>query len=269
MKTAKGNKERFEGKGCGAWLVALYLFSFALFLFPIAGCGGGKAAVQKGKDAQAHYKLGVSYLNEGNMPAAMVELQKALEIDPEEKNAYYTLGIIYDAQEKHAEALESFGKALQIDPQFAEAHNARGMTLAKLRRWDEAVEAFRTALANRFYAAPHFAYYNMGLAYFNKRDLPRALDHFREALRIQPSFDQARYWLGVTLLESGRTPEAVRELGEAARLSPAPEAFLTLGVALLRENRREEAIRAFRRVGELAPGSDLAKSAQQYLDLLK
>ncbi len=233
------------------------------------GCGGGKATAQKGKDAQAHYKLGVSYLNEGNIPAAMVELQKALEIDPEEKNAHYTLGIIYDAQEKHAEALEFFEKALKIDTQFADAHNARGMTLAKLRRWDEAIESFRTAVADRFYAAPHFAYSNIGFAYYEKRELERALENFREALRIQPAFDRARYGMGITLLDLGRTAEASRELGEAVRLNPAPNWYLMLGIVLLKENRREEAIRAFKKVGELAPGSELAKNAQQYLDMLK
>jgi len=44
--------------------------------------------------------------------------------------------------------------------------------------------------------------------------------HYREALRLNPSYAEAHYNLGYTLLQAGRKDEAVTHLRESLRLKP-------------------------------------------------
>ncbi len=48
---------------------------------------------------------------------AILELNKAIELDPEDASLYYTLGDIYEQIGKDKESVEAFVKALQIDPE--------------------------------------------------------------------------------------------------------------------------------------------------------
>lgn len=48
---------------------------------------------------------------------AILELNKAIELDPEDASLYYTLGDIYEQLGKDKESVEAFVKALQLDPE--------------------------------------------------------------------------------------------------------------------------------------------------------
>lgn len=90
------------------------------------------------------------------------------------------------------------------------------------------------------------AHVNLGVI---ERDRPgadysRALEHFREALRLQPALPEAHYDLGVTLQRTNRASEAVAEFREALRLSPTPipEAHARLCQILREAGRPDEAL---------------------------
>lgn len=48
---------------------------------------------------------------------AVLELNKAIELDPEDASLYYTLGDLYEQLGRDKEAVEAFVKALQLDPE--------------------------------------------------------------------------------------------------------------------------------------------------------
>ncbi len=62
--------------------------------------------------------------------------------------------------------------------------------------------------------------YNMGVAYLDQEDYPRAVEAFEEALRLAPEFVDARYNLGLSLLKLGRPDQAVEQLDEVSRQRP-------------------------------------------------
>lgn len=70
-------------------------------------------------------------------------------------------------------------------------------------------ERFRAAMA--FHPTPEFA--------------SKALPLLREAVRFDPTHDQAQFWLGVALLQSDQAQAAVLPLEEAVRLGPADSAY--------------------------------------------
>jgi len=52
-------------------------------------------------------------------------------------------------------------------------------------------------------------------------NLPKALFHYSEAVRLRPDYAQAHNGIGVVLANQGRTDEAIRHFSEALRLDPS------------------------------------------------
>ena len=77
--------------------------------------------------ANAHFQMGVSYVNDNNIQPAFVEFQKALELNPNDKEAHNAIGVIYLKKlEDNANAIKHFQKALKIDRNLSEAANNLG-----------------------------------------------------------------------------------------------------------------------------------------------
>jgi tetratricopeptide (TPR) repeat protein len=68
----------------------------------------------------------------------------------------------------------------------------------------------------------------------------------------------------------GKIEEAIKSYKKAIGLFPGfLDANYNLGLALARQKDTEGALKAFERVVELAPESDKARSAREYMDLIK
>jgi protein O-mannosyl-transferase len=126
---------------------------------------------------------------------------------------------------------------------------------------------------------------NLGLALASAGRLPDAIDHFNQAVQLNPSYAEAQNNLGLALAGTGQLPEAVAHYEKALQLKPAyPEAHSNLGVALADLGRYDEAIRHFAAALKLNPGyadarNDLAvtlasvgrtaEAVDQYREVLK
>jgi tetratricopeptide (TPR) repeat protein len=74
-------------------------------------------------------------------------------------------------------------------------------------------------------------------------NIDKALEHSRQALRMNPDFAMMRHSLGLLLVRSGRADEALPELREAVRLEPGVSRFIyVLAVALNSMGEPDEAI---------------------------
>lgn len=245
-----------------------YILNFAFFI--VLGCASSEPTVEMIQKAQAHYKIGVSYLNEGKIQQAFVEFQKAIELDPRNKDAQHGLGLIYDSQGKFQMAIDSYKKAILIDPNFSEAHNNLGVVYGKLKRWDEAIEEYKEAIKNPLYQTPQWAYNNRGFALYSKGDILQAVDAFKEALIVYPNFDLARYNLGRAYMSLGKMKEAIAEFEKAIKINPRYlDAYYELALTYVKVGDKEKAISHFGKVIEISPDSELASSSKRYMDLLK
>lgn len=94
--------------------------------------------------------------------------------------------------------------------------------------------------------------------------LDEAIEHFREAARLQPNFAYMHYNLGAALLKRGETSEAINCFREAVRLNPGfARAHYTWGLALKEQGRPEEASKHFEVATDLDPAlSDAPRRIQ-------
>jgi tetratricopeptide (TPR) repeat protein len=90
-------------------------------------------------------------------------------------------------------------------------------------------------------------FYQQGVTFYQRKDLPGAEAAFRQALQRDPNIGLARNYLGNILMEQNRLDLAVQEYGEAVRLIPNfGEAYYNLGLALQKQGQNEAAITAYR-----------------------
>ncbi len=175
------------------------------------------------KEAEAHYRLGISSMKEGKLQNAFVELQKAIGLNPADKRAHYALGLIYQEFGEYEKAENSLRRAIEIDPQYSEAFNSLGVLYMKTGRWKEAEEAFKKALQNPLYMSPEKALTNLAMLYYRLNKLSLAEVYFKKALRRVPDFPRAYYGLALCYNAMGRYGDAAEALQKGMKVDPRIE----------------------------------------------
>ena len=125
------------------------------------------------------------------------ELDEAAQLYLRSLEAYPTaeahtfLGWTYSFQGRLDEAIEECKKAIAVDPSFGNPYNDIGAYLIQMGRYDEAIPWLERATQASRYEAPHFPRFNLGRAYVAKEMYSKALEEFREALRLNPGYAAA------------------------------------------------------------------------------
>ncbi len=102
----------------------------------------------------AYMNIGTAYGALGSHELALLNLEKALTLEPESAVAHFNLAVAYHGSGAFEAALRHYTEAVRINPLLADAHNNAGLVLASLGRNDEAFSHFEAALridpANRY-----------------------------------------------------------------------------------------------------------------------
>ena len=171
--------------------------------------------------ATAHYKIGLSYYNEGKFQQAYIEFQNALEINPKDKEALNLIGILQLIQfEDFEKAIEYFKRALKVDKNFSEASNNLGIAYERIGKTDEAIASYQKAIANPMYPNPEKAYNNLGRIYYRAGQYDKAIDSFIASLRRVNDYYPSFYYLALCYNAKGHYGDAATALMRAIELDP-------------------------------------------------
>ena len=159
-----------------------------------------KVWASKSPEAYNAFLLGQHLLKQrtkGDIEGAVVNFEKALQLDPDYAPAHAGLGLAYrlllasrqtygtlTLDEMVSKALPHLERALELDPELPEALGAMGLIFEAQHRYDESVEYYERALA------------------------------------INPSLTDVRNWYASDLSRLGRENDAYRELEKAYELDP-------------------------------------------------
>jgi tetratricopeptide (TPR) repeat protein len=114
-------------------------------------------------------------------------INKAIELNPEEKNQYHLRGQAYLHLGENDKALIDFQKEIEINPNYASYHEM-GIIYTRTGDLEKADEFLSKAIKIKIFKG---AYYNRGIVY-EKMGYPRkALEDFNKELEINPSFQEA------------------------------------------------------------------------------
>jgi len=160
----------------------------------------------------AYYRLGYAAYQREDYDDCIQYLQKALEIDPKMIEAHYWLGRVFYEIGRLNNSLFSWQKALELDPYYPRAqyfyakvensikygkeaysHYEAGYNLYEQRLFEEAIYQYRQAVRSN----PNFslAYYWLGRIYFERGNYQEAASNWKEVLRLEPENTKAEYWL--------------------------------------------------------------------------
>jgi tetratricopeptide (TPR) repeat protein len=158
------------------------LLVLVLLIGWLPGCATSEESVQKSK---GYYQEGIASLDH-DQQKAFVSFQKAVKLNPSNKEARYGLGHILALQGKLPQAEEEFRAATQLDENYSEAYTYLGQVLEKQERWPEAIAAYRQALTNPLYATPDLARFHLGLSLAHEGDYQGAMEALEDALMVNP-----------------------------------------------------------------------------------
>ncbi len=98
------------------------------------------------------------------------------------------------------------------------------------------------------------AHFNLGFSYRDLGDNEKAIESFKEAIRIRPDYAKAHYNLGTAYRELGRHQEAIEAYKQALRIEPdVADVHCGLGIAYGKLGRYQEAIEAYKQAIIIEP----------------
>src|SRR4030095_312187 len=172
---------------------------------------------------EAHYVLGVIFLQQSKPAEAVPALKAAVEAKPDYSEALYALGTVLQQQGDLEGAITSFRTALKYTPNAAEIHNTLGSALSRKGDKDAArVEFQEAARLNKLKSnmqASAFAL-NTGLALLKEGKIDAAIERLEAAVGLDPTNAQTHYSLAKAYRLKGRTTEAQAAYTKAKSLDP-------------------------------------------------
>jgi protein O-GlcNAc transferase len=216
--------------------------------------------------AAAHTAYGAVLLAEGQLPAAVTQLEAARSLDPDDVRAAINLGVAYRRLNQNEKSVQAFSsvasrpgaelsaseavlyagalaatsdaaraqtvieQALERNPKTAELQDASGALLAQAGSYPAAQEAFGRAISLDANLASAHTHLGSLLLILNQPQ--QAITEFRTAEHLGDASPALLLGLGKALTALGQDSEAVIELRKAVAASPAADAKYALALAL-------------------------------------
>lgn len=169
-----------------------------------------------GDSPELSVMLGQAHAQQGDYPAAIAALTRALRAKPDVAEANATLGVIYLRQGKLEEAEAALRAEVKAHPEDVSAQQNLAIVLDSLQRRAEAIELLRRMLASRPDLAD--ARYLLGKALLAEGAPAEALQHLEGAALASPNDPNVRYQLGQAYQKLGKPDLAEREFEAFRRL---------------------------------------------------
>jgi tetratricopeptide (TPR) repeat protein len=137
-----------------------------------------------------YYLLGFGYYHKDENSIAEAHLRKAMELNPIQSEYYGMLSMVLVEEKQFESALEMANQGLGFDGNNITCLNARSVALNKLKRIDESFQTMDRTLEKDPENEVTHTIVGWNLLEFGHHK--KALEHFKEALRINPDYETAR-----------------------------------------------------------------------------
>ena len=207
-----------------------------------------------GESATTYANLGETHEEAGDLDKATWCYEQALSTRPEIRSGPYQPGE-HAAKTKE---IRSGGGGIRGHrsgrTDSAAGHTNLGILYRQLNRLDDAAREFEEACRHGSDPERSSAFVNLGSLREKRESYSLAADCYREALKLQPDNAQACAGLGVAMIHQGQDADGLKWLRQAVEVDPGFEQGHTLlGKALLLRKDLDGAARQFDQVIKLNP----------------
>jgi tetratricopeptide (TPR) repeat protein len=220
-------------------------------------------------EIRVHLNAGREHYLAAEYEKAATHLAQVLEHHDGFADVHNMLGVALQQLGRTKEARTNFERAVELNPAYTEAALNLAVCYNELGRYDDAKAVYERAAAGREsranavenldgYVRGKLAnlHRDLGLAYEAAGMLDQAVEQFRQALELCPTFVDIRTKLATTLRDAGHLDEAIDELIAVREAKPEfVAARVHLGVTLWTAGRKAEARAEWQAALEIDPGN--------------
>jgi len=239
--------------------------SFVVMAAVLPGCKSGlpkvedaptraKAAPPRLTEALGHISTAEEAVRLGDKERALIEFQRAIEVNPNLSTAYMGMADIYRMDRDYPNAELRYAQAARVEPKNFDAQFYHGLMLHLMERVTEAVQAYLRALAVK--PDDFRTNLNLATAYYQLEENRQALPYAKKAVDLNGDDGSARLNLGAIYAALGRHQEAVKEYQQAAELMDLNgPLLLNLAESLASLSRFDEMANALEQAAKVDPSA--------------
>src|SRR5437588_10003513 len=202
-------------------------------------------------DVELHFTLGVLLASEKQYPAAQLELEKAIALQPETFEILFNLGQAYLRGGEYTKAEPALNRALKLKPDSPETLYLLAQVNADQTRAVDALDL----LVRAHKLAPQntdiiflLARVSMSQNYFED-----AIPLLESGLKIAPQRVDVHAALGESYFMSGKAEKAIEEFKALIQLDPSARSYAFMGLAYRHLGRFDEGRKYFQEGLKLSP----------------
>jgi tetratricopeptide (TPR) repeat protein len=252
----------------GALRIASSLAGLGLVLL-LAGCAASAPQRPSPDVVAKRLSLAQLYMDAQKYPQAVTLLTELSKADPKNAEIHYNLGVALFGSREYEGAEASLKEAVRLDPRRTDAGYYLGATYYARHKNDLALQEFRRVFEDPSSTVRDQAYLSTAILYDDMGNVEEAMRNAQLAIEANPKFYPAHYELAVLLDRLDRIREALEEYEIAAPdYASDPNYHYRVGVAYFRDRRYDRAREHLVKVTEAVPGTEKAKKAREFLDLI-
>ena len=182
------------------------------------------------KNQEIALELGWLYQQDNRMDQAVQIYRSILNVAPGNLNAQMGLAQVFSNTSHFNEALIEYRKILRAHPDnpeiLSQVGNVYKMAAENPQETREAMREWLYDFSRYYYQCSlkqdpkqFRAYFNVGVAYQQQKNLQPAAQAYCQALLLHPNSYEARFNLGLVLSDLNYLDEAYRQMGQAVQLA--------------------------------------------------
>ena len=184
------------------FLFALFVFGFSPFLFAQ-------------EENELDLSMTIQKFNAGNYNGTLIDLQQVIEQHPNNSRAYLFLGRSYLNLKEYRAAMIHLNRSIELTPS-AMGFKERGKLKALMEDYRGSIDDFNQAIA--LDSTFSDALYNRGLSYLQLGDNQDAVSDFSQVISWNPKDYEAYFQRGRALIALDKKAEGCKDLSKSAEL---------------------------------------------------
>lgn len=155
----------------------------------------------------------------GDTTRALQAYQQAIRIYAAPDAMLSIANLLAERKDKQALQVCDEVERLRLGREY-QAHTRfiKGIYHARIADTERALEMFDQCIGNDYQYME--AYMEKGFIYFDKNDLPHAIEVFEKAIQVRPTYADACYWLGKCFEQQGQKDKAIAQYRQSLVLDP-------------------------------------------------
>ena len=206
--------------------------------------------------AQSRYESAEAALKSHNVPEAIKQYQRAIDMDSDFAPAYARLGAIALQQQDKEKAISYYQSFVKLNPNSIQAHQTLGSIALQSSDFETAKKEFEQVISIE--ASNPYSFYGLGTACLRLAQHEDGVKHLKKSLQIDPSFSPSYQMLALHYLQEDQDLNQAFELAKHAVMHAKPSEPIasywnTLAFAMYKLQNYTDALQAIEKALEIQP----------------